>query len=316
MYKKYCLILALILTALVVGSCAKTPSEGDVTDETSENVADVTDAFSNPGYLVSQEMYVTFDEAVEMCDCAVVAAFASYKDAGTYVEYTFSVKETLRGEVEDTIHVRDSKGFTTVEGTDIQYKNGEDVYTEGEDYILIMQKGDSLFYEYPEYQVLTNIFIPAADPSKSTMQGEPLTEVAGLDAEGIKNQIRRARAVNAAPAKDYTTATDLPTIVAESDLVLKVNITDIAVESEFANCNTYYCDVQQILKGGSVETSEERGDIMVTLTKESVEVGKTYVLLLNRIDETSILYTQSSLGSVIPSGDTETVSEIQRLIEG
>lgn len=121
---------------------------------------------------------------------------------------------------------------------------------------------------------------------------------------------------NAAPERDYTTATDLPTIVAETDLVLEVKITGLSTEGQFANCNTYYGDVQQILKGGPVNTSEERGDIQVTLTKESVEIGETYVLLLNRIDETAIIYTQSSLGSVIPSGDTETISEIQRLIEG
>lgn len=316
MYKKYCLILVLILTALVVGGCAKTIPEGDVTDETSRNVAQATDDSASPGYLVSQEMYVTFDEALEMSDCAAAATFVSYEDAGAYVEYTFSVKETLRGKTEDIIHVRDSKGYTSVEGTDLRYKNGEDIYTEGEEYILIMQKGESLFYEYPEYQVLTNIFIPAVDPSKSTMRGEPLTEINGMDINGIKNHIRRARVANAAPERDYTTATDLPTIVAETDLVLEVKITGLSTEGQFANCNTYYGDVQQILKGGPVNTSEERGDIQVTLTKESVEIGETYVLLLNRIDETAIIYTQSSLGSVIPSGDTETISEIQRLIEG
>ena len=316
MIKQISSIFVSVLILITVVGCAGTDKGGREPADGNENTTEET-TFAEEVRTYRQDRKMTFAEALEESACTVIGKFESYEQKEDYAEYIFKVSEVLRGEVaEDVIHLFSPIGKAEVLEDGRTYEIGTDIYTKDEEYVLVMAKKDTLFTEYTHYGFYTGIYIPLQDPSKSMMQGAPLAEVADLDAEGIKNLIQRTRTANNVSGKNYTTATDLPTIVSESDIVLAGKITGLVFESEYDNCNTYYCDVQQILKGGPVNTSEERGDIQVTLTKESVEIGETYVLLLNRIDETAIIYTQSSLGSVIPSGDTETISEIQRLIEG
>lgn len=263
---------------------------------------------------------MTFTEVLEEIDCAAVGKLVSYESHAQtdgYTEYTFEVTDVWRGEAEDTIHVFSAAEMVSVEGTENSYETGNNIYSVGEEYVLIMSKLDSLFYEYPHYGFYADVYIPVNDTSKSTIQGRPLEEVSGLNISAIKTLIQNTNAKmsdSTQNEQNYTTATDLPTILQETDLVLEVKVTELFVESEYANSNTYYCDVLNVLKGGSVTKSEERGDIMITLMKGSVEIGETYVVLVNQVGEDSLIYTQSSTNSVIPSNDTETINEIQSLI--
>lgn len=303
--KKISLVVVFML--LVCCSCA----EKDNTEIS--KAIDTEDVITENIIVNTQMRFLTFDEAVDLSDCAAIAEFVSYKDNGGYIEYTFNVKEVLRGEIpEKTIHVFSSKGFAHVEGTDYTYEIGNDIYTVGEAYLLIMERNDSLFYEYPHHLLVTDIFLPEKDAQKSTMYGQRFADIAGKKStDDIRTHIMKAKEPGRRGGERYTAASDWGTIVKESDLILKVKITGLMVEGITGNSNTYYCEVLDALKGDSIARRE---DILISLVKGSVDVGETYIVLVNRVGEQSSIYTQSSKKSVIPLSDTKAINQMQKLV--
>ena len=324
MWKKFISLLLTIVFVTLAAGCAD--PEASIPDNANNAPVDEDTVDSSTGkevYSSRHELYMTFTEFLAESDCAAIGTFVSYGiDEDGYSDYVFKISEVLRGEIlEKEIHVCSAIGHSNVQ-REVQgeyvteYDFGGDIYTPGEEYVLILSKNDSLFNERPRYGIHAGVFIPVKDTGASTMYGMPLTEVAGKNIASIKQMIRNSAMMRAQKKEsNYTKETDLPAVVAESDFILEVKVTDLMVEGIYNNSNTYYCDVQKVLKGESITKSEERGDIMVTLMKDSVEVGGSYVVLVNQIGEDSLIYAQSSLSSVISVGDTETIQEIQKLIE-
>ena len=303
--------LALFLT---ITSCAPHGTSNSFQNDVILNYESLSG--SGDGLITQRsEIELTFTEAVELSDCAVVAEFELYSKAGDGVEYTFKVKEVLRGSIkEKTIHLFDSVGTSYIEGTDYSYNTGEDIYRVGEAYLLIMEEDDSLFFEYPHYVLVTNIYAPVNDFGKSTMYDKNLSELSGIKSlDETKTYIRKAKAKVKVDGEHYTTATDYPTIVKESDLVLEVKIVDLSSEGIYGNRNTYVTEVRKIIKGDRLSTYDS-GEIALVLMKGSVEIGKEYLVIINRIDDTSRIYTQSSKKSVIPLSDKKTIEEIQKQV--
>jgi len=324
MNKKITLVIALMLVITVSG-CSSTPGNNVTGSEPSDTTYNVTGdasadiADGSYSMIEKSEIYVSFSEAVELSDCAVVGEYLSTEvtdfDA---LEHNFNVVEVLRGDVsEKTIHLFETKGVIAhLESEDCAYETGKNIYNVNEQYILVMTKHDSLFYEYPHYSLSAgDPYIPIKNPNQSTRYGnrEEMSDMASKGVNGIKSFVKEAKSPKE-KVKDYTTASDLPTIVSESGFILEINVRELMVEGLTGNCNTYSCDVQTVYKGRSVATSEDRDDIWVVLMKGSVEVGETYVVMVNKDDVKSLIYTQSSKKSVIPSSDEKTISEIQQLI--
>ncbi|MDR0325691.1 MAG: hypothetical protein LBI19_06330 [Oscillospiraceae bacterium] len=259
----------------------------------------------------------SFQEIVEMSNCVVVASFVSSKitDRGR-VESAFNVIEVLRGEVsEKTIYLTEAKGYSTVLDSEYSYETGNTAYEPKKQYILIMRRSDSLFYDYPQQVLLAGIFIPVDDIGKSTMYGASLSEMTGVEsADDIKSIIRTAKGP-ADEGQRYTTAIDFPTIIDESDYVLEVRIRGLYVEGITGNSNTYFCKILDTIKGRNINTIEESDEILVSLIKDSVVVGETYILMINSVGEDSVIYTQSSKNSVISIKDNEAVKEIEAILK-
>lgn len=260
---------------------------------------------------------ITFLEAIDASDCIAVAEYLSYEDKDSYVIYTFQVKSTLRGVIgEDVIHIYTSKGVATVPEFGYTYETGQEIYEEGDQYVLILNKSDMLFYEYPQYTVIADIFIPVDAIESAEMYGKPIAQLQGVTASTLSSSMA-ALSAQAEPVQkkpSYTTAEDLPTIIKESDFVLEVKVNGIMFEGVLHNGNTYFCEIQNVLKGDPVVT-EANHTLFIVLMKDSVQVGETYVVMVNQVNEGSFVFTQSSLNSIIDPDDEETMEIITTCIE-
>jgi hypothetical protein len=97
-----------------------------------------------------------------------------------------------------------------------------------------------------------------------------------------------------------------------------VKVTGILSEGR-ENGTTYICDVLNVLKGDidSLVTVDGKGVIYAVLLKKlAVEVGETYIIMVNHVGEYSYMYTQASKSenSVTRVSDVAKISEINNLI--
>jgi len=209
------------------------------------------------------------------------------------------------------------KGEAHIENTNKTYKMGDNKYKAGENYLLIMEENDSLFYENIRYLLVTDIYIPINNMNQSTMYGEAiiidgtqkLTEYGDMRSF-INNAVDKSMLNKLNQKSAYIKSEKIDVIVSESDLILEVIIEDIEIEGILHSGNTYVCKVLDILKGKDILITDEYGNILTTLLKESVNVGDKYILSLNKIVDTSIIYTQSSKNSVMSTEDKNFISNL------
>ena len=271
----------------------------------------------------AQEIFLTFDEAIAISNCAASAEFVSYIEYDDYVEYEFKVKDVLYGDIpENPIHLFSMKGESNVDKVNYNYDLGENIYTKGDEYILIMQRDDYIFYDYPHCMLITDIYIPLKDITKSTMYGQPIKNFTGINSvDEIKKIIKDLSKLENDKVKHlksegikYSKSDKMDEIVAESDLILELKIESLAIEGIYSNGNTYTCDVLKVLKGDKVNKNDD-GKIMATLLKNSVKVGESYIIMLNKLGDDSLIYVQSSKKSIIPINDTKSISEIMQILD-
>lgn len=304
MFRRIVLPMVLLCAVMFITSCSDQITTG------------LVDEYDDGELREYQKIPVSFTEAVENSDCAAVAEFVEYiKEAGTAnVRYVFEIKEVLRGEIYDKkINILATKGTAHVLESDHVYTIGGNIYTIGNEYILVMNVYDMLFYDYPHYTLPADIYIPVKDKSNGTIYGKPISEdCKEYSGDSVISFIKEAKKAEKEEGMRYTKSDHMPDIVKESDLVMEIKIIDLFAEGVF-NGSPYYCEVLNVLKGGSVNRMED-GRILITLMKGSVIIGESYIIMANRVGEYSTIYGQSSLRSVIPITDTKTIEEIKDLI--
>lgn len=270
----------------------------------------------------NEEEHMSFDEAIETSNCIISAEFVSYHSMDNYIEYEFQVKEVLYGDVQESnIYLFSMIGTSYVTDNNYTYNLGDDKYKVGNDYILIMEKSDSLFYEHVRYMLVTDIFIPINKIEVSVMYEQPILDknnkVLNSSIE-IEKYIKEIKNNNDNTLNEnvttYIKSNDMNTIVSESDFILEIEVNNLEVEGLLHNGNTYICEVIRTLKGDSLLKDTE-GKILVTLLKDSVEVGSRYIVMINKVDEESIIYTQSSESSIIPIADKDLVNKLNSYID-
>ena len=263
------------------------------------------------------EQFLTFNDAIDLSDVIVVATYISSEISNEQVKSKFNVSEVLRGDInEDVVYIFDSIGHSSVFDSELSYQTGSIDYKVNKEYLLILSRNDSLFLDYPQHAIISGLFIPIDNIEKSTMYGEPLFEMADIrSTSDIRSTIHSAKAPNNDEGQRYTSATDLPTIILESDYILEIEIIDLYVEGIYANSNTYYCRIINNLRGENINTIEDTDVILVSFIKDSVEIGESYIIMVNRVGRKSLIYTQSSLRSVISMYDVITIEEIKMLID-
>jgi hypothetical protein len=308
MKQKIILLTALLCFAALTASCA-----GSAESRLNADISGSSTVQPQMGAASEiTEIKVTFPEAVAFSNFAAVAEFIGYDDSPSVIRYRFSVKETLRGEVpEKTIHLLAEKGVSHLPETGHSYEPGrKDRYTIGEEYVLILQRMDSIFNDHPNSVLVTDILIPANDVKSGTMYGELITDQ--FDGDILK--LLRETELPESQDIPYILSDDMPTLVAETEYIIKIKIDYTSMDTDF-KAGSFYCYPLEVLKGsGRVDTMPE-GHIVVSLLKEHIKPGETYIVLVNRAGDNSFVYVQSSLTKgIFNISDVKAIDEIRALI--
>lgn len=240
---------------------------------------------------------IGFDDLVLLSNVAVVGKYEEVIINETYVEYKFKVKEVLYGEVEDEdIFVYSDIGDVYVSGTDYSYKIGGKKYTEGNDYILVLEKHESIMYDHDRYLVDSDVILDETQ-KKYEMYNKRIDIP---DGESVKDYI--VSVYNSIPhevkEKDNKVYSDSEEeMLTESDYIGIVSILSLEVEKKNDNSNVYRCRVDSLSKGEKLNKYED-GTILLSLMKGKVEVGDKYEIGFNSVDEYSLIYIQATKDSV------------------
>ncbi len=290
----------------------------------------VIDSFENNGETVQEEhvqtehiqieyleIPVTFSEVVALSDSIGIAEYIDCKNNEESIEYRFKIIESLKGELEENINLFDYPRHISVTEDGREYVVESSVYEAGKQYLLIMNKDESLFYDYPHYISVTEVYIPMHAIETGRLQGKSISE-----SYGIKNETELMAALASVPApaeqmelkKDYTEAEDYETIIEESEYVLEVEVSSLDSEIN-DNGDFYLCKVLNILKGEKPLIIEEGTEgLQIKFLKNRVEIGGRYFVTVNHVTDTSYLYLQSAKNGVIDADDVEKVGEIKDIL--
>ena len=289
--KKKWMLLFLLVSYLL---CSCTEVGNNSTQGEDSVISALKTGSSEHTYTIADEMEVSvsFSEALAISDSIVVGEFLSQTRKNDNVEYTFQTKEILRGTAEDTIHVFKADGSSYGMGTSYTYEPGKE-------YLLVMSRENSLFNDYPHYVSIASIYLSIDAIEKGSMYGEGLSKFTEMkEVEEIKSYIAAQLEEYVEKEKNYITSNDLETVVRESDFILNIKVKELMTEGILHNGNTYYCEVQDVLKGEGL-VMQGNNEIMIVMMKGSVKEGEGYIVLVNQTGENSYLYTQSSLQSIM-----------------
>lgn len=281
------------------------------------------EAITEEDYVVAEVWgdYYTFEEGINMASYVVEARCVNtYSD----IQYTYAVFEPLnniKGEItEETFIIRANKRATVYVGNYIYDEEYTLTYSIDKEYVLVMDRYLSVYNDYDYYTLLGGIYIPKDYIPAAKMFGSGSLYVTAnnkecLDAgydnfiDYIKELVKENPLGTGSTGTDYIRSDRLEDIVAQTDIILRVTVTDhwpLGIRKDREDC---YCIVEETLRG-----KEITGEINVVVPYESVVTGEEYVFLLSKVHETSGFYTMSSKHSVYRWDDTEKVEKIIELI--
>lgn len=265
----------------------------------------------------SLQIPLTFSKAVALSDSIGIAEYIDCKKNKESIEYRFKIIESLKGELEENINLFDYPRHVYVTENGWEYEVDSSVYETGKQYLLIMNKRESLFYDYPHYLPVTDVYIPMHAIETGRLQGKSISE-----SYGIKNEAELRAALSSVPyeaeqkevERKYTEAEDYETIIKESEYVLEIEVSSIIEEGK-DNGDFYSCKVLNILKGEKPLVIEEgKEGLQIKFLKNRVQIGERYFVMINHVTETSYLYLQSAKNGVINAEEMQNVRKVKDIL--
>lgn len=255
-----------------------------------------------------EEELLTFEELVLRSNVAIVGEYVETIKHDNYIEQKFKVKECLYGDVsDDEIYLYSNIGIGHIKEIDYTYKLGEDVYTVGTDYVLVMEKMQSVMYDHDRYMLSTDVFLSEED-NEFSLYSQSVDVPSGTSVKdyicSIYNSVSHPVAANTFAAYKN----EVEEMVGESEFVGTVKILELVNEGKVHNGNTYRCVVESLSKGSNLNTYED-GTILMVILKNTAEVNSSYVIGFSPVSEESLIYTQTTDTSVYAVND-ELLAEI------
>ena len=140
MYVVYFLVAAVVLFFMLTACSSVKPSSAMVME-------------------YEKEM-LTFEEIIQRSDVAIVGEYVETIRYDSYIEQKFKVKECLYGDVADSeIYLYAGIGIGHIEEIDYTYELDADVYEAGIEYILIMEKAQSVMYDHDRYMLAADVYL-------------------------------------------------------------------------------------------------------------------------------------------------------------
>lgn len=250
-------------------------------------------------------IYETFEELIETATDVVKGKIIKKEVIGNSVEYEVEVLERYKGEaVKENIFIKTKNN------------EGDKRFKENEEYYFIVERRKSVYFEHDTYIYSgADLYFPVENIKESTAYHEPLTKHSDIPedfdekifVEYIKKVINTRNGENRLfYGVDYTKSTDLKTIIAEADCVIKVKVVGLDVEVETGSYNIYLCEVTDVLKG---DIKEEK--VTILIPKKIAKMGEEYFFALD-VRDGSPHYLFSSKNSAL---DIKQYDEIKGYIK-
>lgn len=258
------------------------------------------------------ESNVNFETTVQNSTAAVTAEFVSYREDKDYMTYKFKVIDILYGKVtESEIEFRLSNMGNGVD----QFGYNSLTFNEGDKYIIPLTRRDDLFFDTPQYSFVGMSVIPYGTIEQYSKENNEfaalISEKYGGDLALYFKETEKNVGHSKERTKNIFREENLETVVKNTDILLKVKVNGVLTEGTVAPTTTYTCEVLESVNGVSYKSDSENGLIYVTCFKNSLKIGKEYVIALCRSSDKSLIYTQAADNGIISVDDTETIEQIK-----
>lgn len=194
---------------------------------------------------------------------------------------------------------------------DYTYELGADIYKTGTDYILVMEKNQSVMYDHDRYMLNADVLL-CDSSNEYSMYSQSIDIPAGTTAKDYITSVYSSVSHPATASMPAFYENEISELIGESVYVGTVKILELVNEGKVHNGNVYRCSVESLYKGNNLNTYED-GTILITILKNTVDVDNSYMIGFSPVDEDSLIYTQSTDTSVHDISN-ELISEISELL--
>lgn len=296
-----------IISALILTGCTRVvPSIAEVTDSTPTAIGETPNTTMNhtePAveYTVwADREEITLEQAISESNCLVRAKYSGCKEYENYADFLFEPLEVYKGAVDGLID-----GVFYVR-TDIGEEDGGLSFADGE-YILPLKYVNSVYFDYPVYNVIGHITIPCEDTGAvarimcgDTSYNAP-AELA--DAAAIRTLAQNTEDTSELMFEDYIHSTSLPDITEGSDYIVKAKVTREPFDVNSGR-GLFTCELTACYKGEMPQTFQ------CLFFTDSVEVGGEYYFFLTKLPS-STTYKISSKNSIYSADDSSVAQALE-----
>ena len=280
---------------------------------------------------VAQVIPMTFEEIISCATHIVTAKYTgemSISRNGHYKYLKFQPISSIKGEItDDYIYVSCFAGFFQIETEEreiVSSYSGDEYaegYRTGEEYLLVLEKHISVFYDFDRYVPVGSLFVPKILTKDATMYGRGLSEQTGIKTEEssafryyveelipeLLNNDSSEKSDHVGP--DFVRSSNTEDIISQSEYIF--NVTVLKKNGDYSNNNSGYdCRIDEQIKG---RTSDEIIDVHTF--PDALTEGEQYLVCLSLVGpEGSILYAVSSRNSVYPASDTAIRDQVDRIL--
>lgn len=324
----WCLLMLILSCVVACGELTdrdKSPAVNvGVGSQELEGTEVIPESTAEPQQTIYASMIpMTFEEYIANATNIVSAKYLGVNVEGSLAYLSFEPVSQIKGQIEEETFAvvrRLDTVYTTTSG--YQYTGDYSRYVVGEEYLLVLEKHVSVYYDCDRYYILGDIFIPKMTSYDATMFGraeldqfistegrvmDTYKEISSFISEIAKKNTSNKEYIGSS----YVTSTKLTDIVENSTYIFKVKVTELKKYVESNNTEFFVCTLSEVLKG-----EEDREKFEIVFVADTVEIGNEYVVLLNKVSETTLFYILSSINSVYSVSDTENIAIIEDALKG
>lgn len=311
--KQIKILLAAFLTLSILGACAPSQSVQVESSLPGDRIRVIPQA---------EIVYQTFEETVADCTDIIRGRFVTEHEYDEYSELEFTVLEVCKGQTQsDSIFVMNCPKQATIEGTGYSYLTDSNVYEEGQDYLLVLDRTSSVYYEHDRYTQPGDIYIPLTTSESCTMYGQDLSVHSEIDMSSVSADIYTEveNVIASIPSTASETGLvgstefiDTDSISETADFagyIFRVQVGELYVSGKYNGTETFRCSIEEIYRG-NLTGEEKSAGILVPFFSGTAQEGDEFLLLLTRAGETSKVYTFSSRVAAIRVEDTAAVETV------
>ena len=238
---------------------------------------------------------MSLDKAVANSDCGIIGQYTNIEEYDEYVFYHFDVVDLVFG----SLDLNEVSVYAIRTSTDMNSR-----YKEGEKYILTLYEDEVVLFDTERRFISpsSEMMFPVDGPF--TMYGQKLDFDNAAELTDYMASAYDLVEREAVTAPIVTYGSDAERIAGESQYIGYVTIEGLELNGS-AKTNAYICTATELVKGNSLNTRTD-GTILMSILKDTVEVGNTYFIGFNPADVDSVIYVQAGFDFVVEDTEIQT----------